>query len=182
MRGRIVVAGVTGLLVSGCAAEAEPVAVPPPVPIAVDVAAASSGGACRLLDFTVIEETVKVRFDVAAASEQGDTHTCVVRATGATLPELTLTVSETTVDKTTFGADVVPDKAAKVTGLGQQAYRRTLAAASGRGPVAEVGWLATDGRLATVSWTSARGSERSTVEKLTGDLTALAKKVNTRAL
>lgn len=43
MRGRIVVAGLAGLLVSGCAAEAEPVAVPPPVPIAVDVAAASSG-------------------------------------------------------------------------------------------------------------------------------------------
>ncbi|PYC71962.1 hypothetical protein C7C45_10020 [Micromonospora arborensis] len=182
MRGRIVVVGLAGLLVSGCAAEAEPVAVPPPAPIAVDVAAASSGGACRLLDFTVIEQLVKVRFDVAAASEQGDTHTCVVRAGSAALPELTLSVSETTIDKTTFAADVVPDKAAKVTGLGQQAYRRTTAAASGHGPVAEVGWLATDGRLATVSWTGARGSERAAAEKLTGDLAALAKKVDTRAL
>ncbi|SCF29034.1 hypothetical protein [Micromonospora chokoriensis] len=182
MRGLIVVAGMAGLLVSGCAAEAEPVAVPPPVPIAVDVAAASSGGACRLLDFAVIEQLFTVRFDVAAASEQGDTHTCVVRSAGAALPDLTLSVSKTTVDKATFGAEVVPDKAAKVTGLGQQAYRRTLAAASGRGPVAEVGWLAADGRLATVSWTSARGSERAAVEKLTGDLTTLAKKVDTRAL
>ncbi|MGC4870312.1 hypothetical protein ACLQ3B_33265 [Micromonospora sp. DT53] len=182
MRGRIVVVGLAGLLVSGCADEAEPVAAPPPVPIAVDVAAASSGGACRLLDFTVIEQVVKVRFDVAASSEQGDTHTCVVRAAGATLPELTLSVTETTIDRASFGADVVPDKAAKVTGLGQQAYKRTTAAASGHGPVAEVGWLAGDGRLATVSWTAARGSERSAVEKLTGDLTALAKKVDTRAL
>ncbi|WP_406067362.1 hypothetical protein [Micromonospora sp. NBC_01638] len=182
MRGRIVVAGLAGLLVSGCAAEAEPVAVPPPVPIAVDVAAASSGGACRLLDFTVIEQLAKVRFDVAASSEQGDTHTCVVRAGGAPLPELTLSVTETTIDKATFAADVMPDKAAKVTGLGQQAYKRTTAAASGRGPVAEVGWLANDGRLATLSWTGARGSERTVAEKLTGDLAALAKKVNTRAL
>ncbi|MEU8333727.1 hypothetical protein [Micromonospora sp. NPDC048839] len=183
MRGRIVVGGLAGLLVSGCAAEAEPVAVlPPPVPIAVDVAAASSGGACRLLDFAVIEQLVKVRFDVAAASEQGDTHTCVVRAGGAALPELTLSVSETTIDKATFGADVVPDRAAKITGLGQQAYRRTTAAASGHGPVAEVGWLASDGRLATLSWTGARGSERAAAEKVTADLAALAKKVDTRAL
>ncbi|WP_030489386.1 hypothetical protein [Micromonospora chokoriensis] len=182
MRGRIVVAGLAGLLVSGCAADAEPVAVPPPVPIAVDVAAASSGGACRLLDFTMIEQVVKTRFDVAASSEQGDTHTCVVRAAGATLPELTLSVTETTIDKASFGADVVPDKAAKVTGLGQQAYKRTTAAASGRGPVAEVGWLATDGRLASLSWTGARGAERQVAEKLTGDLVVLAKKVDTRAL
>ncbi|MET8309104.1 MULTISPECIES: hypothetical protein [unclassified Micromonospora] len=182
MRGRIVVAGLAGLLVSGCAADAEPVAVPPPAPIAVDVAAASSGGACRLLDFTVIEQLVKVRFDVAAASERGDTHTCVLRAESAALPELTLTVTDTKIDKATFGADVVPDKAAKVTGLGQQAYRRTVAAAGGRGPVAEVGWLATEGRLAELSWTGARDAERSAAEKLTADLIALAKKVNTRAL
>ncbi|RLP94181.1 hypothetical protein [Micromonospora sp. CV4] len=182
MRGRIVVAGLAGLLVSGCAAEVEPVAVPPPAPIAVDVAAASSGGACRLLDFTVIEQLVKVRFDVAAASERGDTYTCVVRTERATLPELTLSVTDAKIDKTTFGADVVPDKAAKVTAVGQQAYRRTLAAASGHGPVAEVGWLTTEGRLATLSWTAARGAERSAVEKVTGDLVALAKKVDTRAL
>ncbi|MEV4122114.1 hypothetical protein [Micromonospora sp. NPDC049645] len=182
MRGRIVVAGLAGLLMGGCADEAEPVAVPPPAPIPVEVAAASSGGACRLLDFTLIEQATKTRFDVAAASERDDTHTCVVRAGGATLPELTLSVSETTIDKTTFAADVVPDKAAKVTGLGQQAYRRTTAAASGRGPVAEVGWLATDGRLATLSWTGARGSERAAVEDLTGGLVALAKKMDTRAL
>ncbi|MEH1164568.1 hypothetical protein V6V47_04180 [Micromonospora sp. CPCC 205539] len=182
MRGRIVVAGLAGLLVSGCAAEAEPVAVPPPAPIAVDVPAASSGGACRLLDFTVIEQLVKVRFDVAAASERGDTHSCVVRAESATMPELALSVTETTIDKATFGTDVVPDKATKVTGLGQQAYRRTVAAAGGHGPVAEVGWLAADGRLATLSWTTARDVERSAAEKLTGDLVALAKKVDTRAL
>ncbi|MEK8107478.1 hypothetical protein NKG94_24405 [Micromonospora sp. M12] len=101
---------------------------------------------------------------------------------GATLPELTLSVTETTIDKASFGADVAPDKAAKVTGLGQQAYRRTAAATSGHGPVAEVGWLAGDGRLAIVSWTGARGTERSAADKLAGDLVVLARKVDTRAL
>ncbi|MFI5929035.1 hypothetical protein ACIA3K_24100 [Micromonospora sp. NPDC051543] len=181
MRGRIVVAGLAGLLVSGCAAEAGSVAVPPPAPVALDVSAASSGGACRLLDFAVIEQIVKVRFDVAAASERNDTHTCVVRAERAALPELMLSVSETSIDKTTFGADVVPDKATKITGLGQQAYRRTAAAGGGHGPVAEVGWLATDGRLATLTWTGAKG-ERTAADKLAAELIALAKKVDTRAL
>ncbi|MFG1886058.1 hypothetical protein [Micromonospora sp. NPDC049102] len=182
MRARIVVAGLAGLLVSGCAAEAEPVALPPPAPVALDVSAASSGGACRLLDFAVIEQVVKARFDVAAASERDDTHTCVVRAERAALPDLTLSVSETTIDKTTFGADVVPAKATKVTGLGQQAYRRTAAASGGHGPVAEVGWLATDGRLAILTWTGARNAERTAADKVAGDLIALAKKVDTRAL
>lgn len=182
MRGRIVVAGLAGLLVSGCAAEAEPVAVPPPAPIALDVAAASSGGACRLLDFAVIEKVVKARFDVAAASERNDTHTCVVRAERAALPELMLSVSETSIDKASFTADVVPAKATKVTGLGQLAYRRTAAATGGYGPVAEVGWLAGDGRLATLTWTGARGTERAAADKVAGDLVALAKKVDTQAL
>lgn len=93
-----------------------------------------------------------------------------------------LSVSKTTIDKTTFGADVVPDKAAKVTGLGQQAYRRTTAATGGHGLVAEVGWLATDGRLATLTWTGARAADRTAADKLAGDLVGLAKKVDTRAL
>ncbi|MFI7605351.1 hypothetical protein ACIBTV_09510 [Micromonospora sp. NPDC049366] len=182
MRGRIVVAGLAVMAVSGCAAEPEPVAVPPPAPIAVDVAAASSGGACRLLDFAVIEEHLKVRFDVAAASQRGETHTCVVRAGDAILPELTLAVTKASVDKTTFSADVVPDSASKVSGLGQQAYRRTVAASAGHGPVAEVGWLTAEGRLATLEWTSPRGTAKTAVDKVAGELAALGKKVNTRAL
>lgn len=182
MHGRSVVAGVAVLLVAGCAAEAEPVAVPPPAPISIDVPAASSGGACRLLDFAVIEEHAQVRFDVAAASARGDTHTCVVRSGTATLPELTLTVSETSIDPATFTEDVVPEQAAKVSGLGQKAYRRTGAAADGHGPVAEVGWLAGGGRLATLSWTSPKGTDRDAVDEFGTALVALAKKVDIRAL
>ncbi|MEV4200632.1 hypothetical protein [Micromonospora globbae] len=182
VRARTWLAASAVLLTAGCASEREPVALPPPAPIALDVPAASSGGACRLLDFAVIEQHVNVRFDVAAASERGDTHTCVVRAGQATLPELTLTVTETSMDKATFAADVVPDSAGKVTGLGQQAYRRTTGAAGGHGPAAEVGWLSTDGRLATLRWTTPKGTARSAAEKLVAGLTALAKTVNTRAL
>lgn len=182
VRGRIVGAGVAVLLATGCGAEAEPVAVPPPAPIAIDVAAASSGGACRLLDFGVIEQHAGFRFDVAAASETGDSHTCVVRAEQATLPELALTVTETSIDAATFTADVVPEKATKVTGLGQKAYRRTTSAKGALGPVAEVGWLAAEGRLATLRYTAPPDTAKSDADKLTDALIALAKQLDTRAL
>ncbi|SIR45256.1 hypothetical protein [Micromonospora avicenniae] len=182
MRSRILLVVAAVLSTAGCATEREPVELPPPAPMAVDVAAASSGGACRLLDFAVIEQLVKVRFDVAAASERGDTHTCVVRGGRATLPELTLTATETSMDKATFVADVVPDSASKVSGLGEQAYRRTVGAADGHGPVAEVGWLSADGRLAVLRWTTEKGTAKSAAEKVAVQLTALAKKVDTRAL
>ncbi|MCX4385953.1 hypothetical protein OG777_03305 [Micromonospora peucetia] len=180
MRGRIVGAGVAALLAAGCGAEAEPVAVPPPAPVMVDVAAASSGGACRLLDFGVIEQHAGFRFDVAAASRTGDSHTCVVRAGRAALPELTLSVTETSIDAATFTADVVPEKAAKVSGLGQQAYRRTTSAKGALGPVAEVGWLATEGRLATLRYATPRATDNTDAENLTTALIALAKQLDTR--
>ncbi|SCL50647.1 hypothetical protein GA0070606_1668 [Micromonospora citrea] len=183
MRGRIVGAGVAVLLATGCGAEAdEPVAVPPPAPIAVDVAAASSGGACRLLDFGVIEQHAGFRFDVAAASATGDSHTCVVRAEQATLPELTLTVTDSSIDAATFTADVVPDKAAKVTGLGQKAYQRTTSAKGAAGPVAEVGWLSPGGRLATLRYAASPDTAKPDADKLADALVALAKQLDIRAL
>ncbi|MEU4771956.1 hypothetical protein [Micromonospora sp. NPDC023644] len=182
MRGRMVGAGVTVLLVTGCGAQAEPVAVPPPAPVAVEVAAASSGGACRLLDFGVIEQHAGVRFDVAAASATGDSHTCVVRAGRATLPELTLTVTETSIDAATFASDVVPEKAAKVSGLGQRAYRRTTSAKGALGPVVEVGWLAAEGRLATLRYATPGDAGKAEAEKLTTALVALAGQLDTRAI
>ncbi|MER7415659.1 hypothetical protein ABT346_02535 [Micromonospora peucetia] len=182
MRGRIVGAGVAALLAAGCGAEAEPVAVPPPAPVAADVAAASSGGACRLLDFDVIEQHAGFRFDVAAASETGDSHTCVVRAGRAALPELTLTVTETSIDVATFTADVVPEKAAKVSGLGQRAYQRTTSAKGALGPVEEVGWLAAGGRLATLRYATPPDADKAAAESLTTTLIALAKQLDTATL
>ncbi|TDC75637.1 hypothetical protein E1193_25205 [Micromonospora sp. KC606] len=167
------------LTATGCADAPAAVPVPPVEPLTIEVAAASSGGACRLLDFAVIEEHTGVRFDVAAAGDRADTHTCVVRAGAATLPELTLTVTDTSIDAPTFNADVLPRGAAKVTKLGQVAYRRTVAK---NGPVAEVGWLAAEGRLATLHWTCEKGTAKAEVEELTGKLVELAKRIDTRSL
>ncbi|KAB1162171.1 hypothetical protein F6X68_00930 [Micromonospora sp. AMSO12t] len=182
MSGRVRLASVTLLLATGCGAEAEPVALPPAAPVTVDVAAASSGGACRLLDFGVIEQHAGVRFDVAAASATGDSHTCVVRAGQETLPELTLTVTRTSIDAATFTADVVPKKATKVSGLGQKAYRRTASSKGALGPVAEVGWLAAEGRLATLRYATPRDADKAEAEKLTTALVALAQGLDTRAI
>ncbi|SCL22005.1 hypothetical protein GA0070624_2442 [Micromonospora rhizosphaerae] len=182
MHGRIWLAGVAVVLTAGCATEAGPVAVPAVEPVTVEVAAASSGGACRLLDFAVIAKHTGARFDVAAASERGDTHTCVVRAERSVLPELTLTVTETSIDVSTFTADVLPDGATKVTKLGRIAYRRTLPKTAKLGPAAEVAWLATDGRLATLRWTCPRGADEATAEEVAGKLVSLAKLVDTRRI
>ncbi|MEU5940078.1 hypothetical protein ABZ807_12965 [Micromonospora sp. NPDC047548] len=182
MRTRLCLAASAVLLTTGCGGEPEPVAVPPVEPVTVEVAAASSGGACRLLDFAVIEEHAGVRFAVAAASDKGDTHTCVVRAAGATLPELTLTVTDTSIDVPTFTADVQPKGATKVSKLGQVAYRRALAKTAKHGPVAEVGWLAAEDRLATLHWTCEPGAAKGEAEELAGKLVTLARKIDTRAM
>ncbi|GGM26771.1 hypothetical protein [Micromonospora yangpuensis] len=179
MRGRVWIAGAAVLLVSGCAAkdDAEPVAVPPVGQVTIPVEAAAAGGACRLLDFAVIEEHTGIRFEVAAASERTDTQTCVVRTGQESLPELTLSVSETAVDKETFTADVVPSRAEKVTDLGEQAYRRTLAASGDDGAAAEVGWLAGKGRLAVLRCTLPPETDRAADELATG-LADLARTVD----
>ncbi|WBC14688.1 hypothetical protein O7600_26930 [Micromonospora sp. WMMA1998] len=181
MRARTWLAASAVLLATGCADEAAEVAVPADRP-PVEVAAASSGGACRLLDFAVIAEHIGATFDVAAATERGDTHTCVLRAQAAVLPELTLSVTETSIDTSTFTLDVQPRGAAKVTKLGKIAYRRTLPKSAKAGPVAEVGWLADEGRLASLRWATPKGTATAEVEKTTGKLVALAKVLDTRKL
>jgi hypothetical protein len=182
VHGRIWLAGVAVLLVAGCGREAEPVAVPAAEPVPVQMTAASAGGACRLLDFVVIQKHAGTRFDIAAASQRGDTHTCVVRAEKAVLPELTLTVTDTSMDVPTFDADVLPDGARKVSKLGQVGYRRTAAASGRDGPAAEVGWLAAEGRLATLRYICPHGSARSAADAVADKLVNLARAVDTRAL
>ena len=182
MRARFWLAVPAVLLAAGCADEAPTAAGPPPPPPPVPVAAASSGGACRLLDFAVIAEHTGGTFDVAAATERGDTHTCVVRAAGAVLPELTLSVTETSIDAATFALDVQPSGAAKISKLGKAAYRRTLPKTAKSGPAAEVGWLATEGRLATLRWTAPAGTAKAEADKTAGKLVTLAKVIDTRQL
>ncbi|KAB1914581.1 hypothetical protein [Micromonospora sp. AMSO31t] len=182
MRARTWLAASAVLLTAGCAKEATRVAVPAAGPKAVEVSAASSGGACRLLDFAVIAKHTGGTFDVAAAMDKGDTHTCVVRAEQAVLPELTLTVTDTSIDTSTFTLDVLPRGAKKVTKLGKIAYRHTLPKTAKNGPVAEVGWLAGEGRLVTLRWTTPRGTATAEADKAAGKLVNLARVVDTRQL
>ncbi|SBT53564.1 hypothetical protein GA0070611_6188 [Micromonospora auratinigra] len=182
MHARTWLAASAVLLTTGCATGPAPVAVPAAEPVVAPVAAASSGGACRLLDFAVIAKHTGGTFDVAAAVDKGDTHTCVVRAEAALLPELTLTVTDTSIDTSTFTLDVLPKGAKKITKLGKIAYRRTVPKSGRAGPGAEVGWLATEGRLATLRWTCPPGTGATEAEKLTGKLAELAKVLDTRKL
>ncbi|MEU2611689.1 hypothetical protein ABZ570_08915 [Micromonospora sp. NPDC007271] len=182
VQARIWLAASAVLLTAGCAAEVTPVALPPAAPPPVAAAAASSGGACRLLDFGVIAKHTGAHFDVAAAVDRGDTHTCVLRAEAALLPELTLIVTETSIDTSGFTEDVLPRGATKISKLGKVAYRQKLPKTGKAGPGAEVGWLATEGRLAILRWTCPAGTDPAEAEKMAGKLVNLAKAVDTRQL
>lgn len=182
MRARTWLLASAVLLTTGCATEKPPVAMPAAEPVTVEVAAASSGGACRLLDFAVIAKHTGGTFDVAAAVDKGDTHTCVVRAEQALLPELTLSVTDTSIDTSGFSMDVLPRGAKKITKLGKIAYRRTLPKSGKVGPVAEVGWLATEGRLVTLRWTCPPGTAATEADRLATKLVDLAKALDTRQL
>lgn len=165
---------------AGCArAAAEP---PAPVTLAAPAAtqwpASVAGGACQLLDYATIEAAIKVRFDVAAASQQGKTYTCVVQHSDAARPDLTLSVTATTADPATFRSTMAPDKAQPVSGLGKAAYRAGIAGSATQGPAVEVGWLSGDKRLLTLRFTFAPGAATAAVNGLTPQLVELAKKID----
>jgi hypothetical protein len=170
------------LLTAGCAAEKTPVAMPAVEPVTIEMAAASSGGACRLLDYAVIAKHTGGKFDVAAAVDKGDTHTCVIRAEQALLPELTLTLSDTSIDASGFSMDVLPRGAKKISKLGKIAYRRTVPKSGKLGPAAEVGWLAAEGRLVMLRWTCPPGTATEQADKLATKLIELGKVLDTRKL
>jgi hypothetical protein len=165
---------------AGCAqAAAEPPAsVPLAAPAATEWPASVAGGACQLLDYATIEAAIKVRFDVAAASQQGKTYTCVVQHSDAARPDLTLTVTATTADPATFRSTMAPDKAQSVSGLGKAAYRAGIAASKTQGPAVEVGWLSGDKRLLTLRFTFPPGAAAAAVNGLAPRLVELAKKVD----
>jgi hypothetical protein len=165
---------------SGCAeAAADP---PAPAPLAPAAAtewpASVAGGACQLLDYATIEAAIKVRFDVAAASQQGKTYTCVVQHSDAARPDLTLAVTASTADPATFRSTMVPAKAQPVTGLGKAAYRAGIAGSTAQGAAVEVGWLSADKRLLTLRFTFPPGAAAAAVDGLAPQLVELAKKID----
>jgi len=149
-------------------------AVPPPDP----PAAAAAGGACELLDFVVISQTLGARFDVAAATRHGETQTCVVQASGASRPDLVLTLSPTSADASVFDDAVRPDGGRGVVELGKAAYRVMIEPGSGHGPGVEVGWLSADKRLITLRYMLPAKAPESKATAMAPKLVALAKRID----
>ena len=144
--GLLALAGLSGLV--GCDGGGRPAAGPSPtVRSRAAVPAFEAGGACQLIDYAAVQQTLGVGFAVAAAAQQGETFTCVIQQRGASLPDLTLSVTATTADEKVFQSVLVPAGAAAVTGLGKAAYGRPIAAAAAIGAGYEVGWLAGNRRL-----------------------------------
>jgi hypothetical protein len=171
--GAVAVAGVAGCTKG--TAEAPP---PPTSLVATQWPASVAGGACQLLDYPTIEAATRVRFDVAAASQQGRTLTCVVQHSDASRSDLTLAVTATTADAAVFGSTMVPEKAQRVSGLGKAAYKARLPATKTQGPSVEVGWLSADQRLITLRFTFPPGAGTPEVDAMSSGLVDLAKKVD----
>lgn len=171
----LLVAGLLGL--AGCAG---PVADggAPPTPSPRRVPAAVAGGACRFLDYDVIEKMIGARFDVAAAGETSDSFTCVLQSLSGSLPDLSLSITQTKADPSVFKDTVVPDDADSVSDLGKVGYSAAVPAKSGAGPGVEVGWLSGDRQVVVLRYRSPKGTATDDVAKLTDKLVDLAKTID----
>ncbi len=141
--------------------------------------AEAAGGACLLLSFEQVTAAIGVDFGVSAASNSGDTYTCVLRRVDTPLPDLALSVSPTQADTGVFGTSVVPKGAASVSDLGKVGYSRTLTpSATGAGPGAEIGWLSGNQRLMLLRYRTPPGTPAGDATALIPKLVALARKVD----
>jgi hypothetical protein len=119
-----------------------------PVPSPAKLPAQAAGGSCQLLDYGDVATDLGLTFDVAAASQVGQTFSCVLEREGAPLPDLTFAVTLVdALDVATFKTKVLPAGSAVIGDLGKIGYSRTAPASAGAGPAVEVGWLAGNGRL-----------------------------------
>jgi hypothetical protein len=140
--------------------------------------AAAAGGACYLLEYDTIQQVLGASFDVAAASEAGETFTCVLQAKGESFPDLTLAVTATGADAAVFTSAVQPKGAAPVPGLGKIGYTLTAPAGGGAGPGVEVGWLSGDGRILVLRYRCRATTGVADAGALAPKVIALARKVD----
>jgi hypothetical protein len=148
--------------------------VPPPTREPVEVA----GGACQLLSYDQVAAALAVDFGAAGAGNTGETYTCVLRKVESTLPDLSLSVSPTLADAAVFGASVAPKGSTSIGDLGKIGYSRTVPAAAGAGPGAEVGWLSSNQRLMTLRYRTVPGTPAGDATALVPKLVDLARKVD----
>ncbi|GAA5181580.1 hypothetical protein GCM10023322_16580 [Rugosimonospora acidiphila] len=140
--------------------------------------AEESGGACQLLDFDEIQAQIGVTFGVAASGNQGNTYTCVLQQTQANLPDLSLALTPSTVDLTTFKKKVSPKGSSSVNELGKVAYSVAVPAGNGAGPGLEVGWLSGNQRLIVLRYQSPNGTAAGDLNALLPKLITLAKQID----
>jgi hypothetical protein len=155
----------------------------PPAVQAVLPPAAAAGGACQLLDWTMIKSSLGLTFAVAAAAQQGDTYTCVTQGRAASLPDLMLAVTATTVDASVYTSTVQPKGAVPVAGVGKVAFSLITPAAgvdraAGVDQAVEVGWLAGNSRIIDLRLRLPKQATPDTLPKLVD----LAKKVDLSSL
>ncbi|MET7399849.1 hypothetical protein ABZS66_40830 [Dactylosporangium sp. NPDC005572] len=178
---RVLVAAFCALLVAttaGCdgGAGAQPPAERSTAP------AAASGGACQLLDFAMVNAKLGLDLSVAASATQDNTFTCVLQASGASYPDLVLSVSATTIGADVFASMVQPKDATPVPGLGVVGYQMPTPAAASAGPGVEVGWLAGNKRIIELSLRFAPGTPDEKASEAIPKVVELAKLIDLSSL
>jgi hypothetical protein len=140
--------------------------------------ASAAGGACYLMEYEVIEQSIGTSFDVAAASANGDTFTCVLQTNSGSYPDLTLAVTVVGADPAEVMPAVRPQGSAAVTALGKAGYSAVVPAGAGAGPGVEIGWIAGNGRLLVLRYRPAPAAASGEVAALAPKLVALAKRID----
>lgn len=138
--------------------------------------AALAGGACLLLDYNTINTALGTQFDVAASADKSDSYTCVVQGSGASFPDLTLSITATDLTVSDFQTDVAPKKSNKVSSLGKVGYEVEHPAAGGNGPTIELGWLSGNERLIVMTY--AYPPDATVDPAMVGKMTTLARAVD----
>jgi hypothetical protein len=140
--------------------------------------AALAGGACLLLDFDVINATLGVHFDVAAAADTSGSYSCVVRGTNTDRPDMVLSITATDLTAAEFKTDAQPDGAKAVANLGKIGYEIQKPPPADGGPVVEVGWLSGNDRLIVLDYAFEKGAPASEVAALTPKMISMARTVD----
>ncbi|WFE19435.1 hypothetical protein O7621_15900 [Solwaraspora sp. WMMD937] len=142
--------------------------------------AAESGGACRVFDFDVVEQTVGFRFEVAAANKHDKTQSCVLRPAEEPLPDLMVSISDTKASASVFADDVAPVGAKEIKDLGKAAYWIPVKPDpdTGYGAALEVNWITGDPKLISLRWTFAPGDDELSAVELAPKMVELARVVH----
>jgi hypothetical protein len=139
----------------------------------------AAGGSCQLLDYGAVEQATGTRFAVAASTASGSAQSCALQTLYSDYPDLLLSAAPTKADAKTFGK-AAPDNASTVSGLGQAAYSRRIAAGDGAGPAVQVDWLGKNAKLLTLRYTFPPGTATATATAFTPKLIAVAKAIEAK--